>query len=61
LLLEDARRLVEGYVGHYNNVHLNSAVGDITRMDMLAARQQQIQAERDRKLEAARTRRQQAA
>jgi putative transposase len=27
LSLEDARRLVEGYVEHYNNVRLNSAVG----------------------------------
>src|ERR1700704_341680 len=27
LSLEDARRLVEGYVDHYNNVRLNSATG----------------------------------
>jgi hypothetical protein len=27
LSLEDARRLVEGYVEHYNNVRLNSAIG----------------------------------
>ena len=25
--LEDARRLVQGYVEHYNNVRLNSAIG----------------------------------
>jgi hypothetical protein len=65
LSLDDARRLVEGYVGHYNNVRLNSAVGYITPKDMLAGRQQEIHAERDRKLEAARKlrqiRRQQAA
>ena len=36
LSLEDARRLVEGYVHHYNNVRLNSAVGYITPKDMLA-------------------------
>ena len=30
LSLEDARRLVEGYVEHYNNVRLNSATGYIT-------------------------------
>jgi hypothetical protein len=36
LSLEDARRLVEGYVEHYNNVRLNSAVGYITPKDMLA-------------------------
>jgi len=27
LSLEDARRLVEGYVAHYNDVRLNSAIG----------------------------------
>ncbi len=30
LSLEDARRLVEGYVEHYNNVRLNSAIGYMT-------------------------------
>ena len=54
LSLEDARRLVEGYVEHYNNVRLNSAIGYITPKDRLAGRQQEIHAERDRKLEAAR-------
>jgi len=49
LSLDDARRLVEGYVEHYNNVRLNSAVGYITPKDMLAGRQQEIHAERDRK------------
>jgi Integrase core domain len=58
LLLEDARRLVQGYVEHYNNVRLNSAIGYITPKDMLAGHQQEIQAERDRKLEAARKQRQ---
>ena len=50
---EDARRLVKGYVEHYNNVRLNSAIGYITPKDMLAGHQQEIQADRDRKLEAA--------
>jgi putative transposase len=58
LSLEDARRLVEGYVGHYNDVRLNSAVGYITPNDMLACRQQQIHAGRDRKLVEARKQRQ---
>ena len=58
LSLEDARRLVEGYVDHYNHVRLNSATGYITPKDMLAGRQQEIHAERDRKLEAARKQRQ---
>jgi putative transposase len=31
LSLEDARRLVEGYVEHYNNVRLNSAVATSPR------------------------------
>ena len=56
--LDDARRLVSGYVDHYNNVRLNSATGYITPKDMLAGRQQEIHAERDRKLEAARKQRQ---
>jgi len=43
---------------HYNNVRLNSAIGYITPKDMLAGHQQEIQAERDRKLEAARKQRQ---
>src|SRR4029077_6116185 len=55
--LEDARRLVEGYVEHYNNVRLNSAIGYITPKDMLAGHQQEIQAERDRKLDAAKEQR----
>ena len=33
LLLEDARRLVEGYVEHYNDVRLNSAIGYIRPKD----------------------------
>jgi transposase InsO family protein len=36
LSLEDARRLVEGYVEHYNNVRLNSATGYLTPKDVLA-------------------------
>jgi putative transposase len=50
--------LVQGYVEHYNNVRLNSAIGYITPKDMLAGHQQEIQAERDRKLETARKHRQ---
>ena len=58
LSLEDARRLVESYVEHYNDVRLNSAIGYITPKDMLAGRQKEIHVERDRKLEAARKQRQ---
>jgi putative transposase len=65
LSLEDARRLVDGYVEHYNDVRLNSAIRYITPKDMLAGRQREIHSERDQKLEDARKqrkiRRQQAA
>jgi Integrase core domain len=58
LSLDDARRLVQGYVEHYNNIRLNSAIGYITPKDMLAGRQQEIHTQRDRKLAAARCQRQ---
>ena len=58
LSLEDARQLVDGYVEHYNDVRLNSAIGYVTPKDTLAGRQQEIHTERDRKLEAARKQRQ---
>ena len=60
LSLEDARRLVEGYVRHYNEVRLHSAIGYVTPAAKLAGRDPVIFAERDRKLEAARERRQKA-
>jgi len=41
-----------------NNVRLNSAIGYVTPKDVLAGRQQEIHAERDRKLEAATQQRQ---
>ena len=58
LSLDDARRLVRGYVEHYNEIRLNSAIGYITPKDMMAGRQQVIHSERDRKLAAARQQRQ---
>ena len=48
---EDARRLIERYVVHYNTVRLHSAIGFVTPADMLAGRREQIHAARDRKLE----------
>jgi putative transposase len=45
-------------VEHDNNVRLNSATGYITPKDMLAGRQQEIHAERDRQWETARQQRQ---
>ena len=65
LTLEDAYRLLQRYVDHYNTVRLHSAIGYVTPQDMLAGRQAEIHAARDRKLEQARQlrqlRRQQAA
>jgi len=55
--LEDAKRLIQQYVDRYNYIRLHSAIGYVTPNDMLAGRQQEIHAERDRKLEAARQQR----
>jgi transposase InsO family protein len=56
--LEDACRLIASYVDHYNTVRLHSAIGFVTPADMLAGRQAEIHAARDRKLEEARQQRQ---
>ncbi len=53
-----ARRVVGGFVAHYNHHRLHSAIGFLTPADMLAGRAEAIWAARDRKLEAARARRQ---
>jgi hypothetical protein len=55
---QDADRPIQQYVDHYNNVRLHSAIGYVTPVDMLAGRQKEIQAARDRKLEEARRKRQ---
>ena len=57
LSLEDARRVVDEFVTHYNTVRLHAAIGYVTPKDMLEGRQAEIHAERDRKLEAAREQR----
>jgi len=54
LSLEDARRLVAGFVEHYNERRLNSAIGFVTPKDKLEGREREIFAARDRKLETAR-------
>ena len=54
LTAEDARRLIQGYIDHYNTARLHSAIGYVTPADMLAGRQAEIHAARDRKLEEAR-------
>ncbi len=58
LTLEDARRLIQSYVDHYNTARLHSAIGYVSPQDMLAGRQTEIHATRDHKLEQARRQRQ---
>ena len=58
LTLDDARRLIQIYVDHYNTVRLHSAIGYVTPQDLLAGREAEIHAARDRKLEQARSQRQ---
>ncbi len=57
LSLEDARRIVGEYVRSYNEERLHSAIGYLTPKDKLEGREQEILAERDRRLEEARQRR----
>jgi putative transposase len=58
--LEEALRKVAQWVDHYNHVRLHSALGYITPADRLNGLGPVIFAERDRKLEEARRRRQSA-
>lgn len=57
--LEHARAVVTEFVEHYNHVRLHSAIGYIAPHDFLQGRSQAIWAERDRKLDDARLKRQQ--
>ena len=52
--LEEAIRVVDDFVQYYNCVRLHSALGYIAPHDFMAGKQQQIWAERDRRLESAR-------
>lgn len=61
LSLEDAQRLIVQYVQVYNEQRLHSALGYVTPQAVLEGRREQIHAERDRKLEAARGKRELAA
>lgn len=59
LSLADARRLVGRWVDDYNGVRLHSAIGYVTPAARLAGQHEQIQQQRDARLEAARQARQQ--
>jgi transposase InsO family protein len=59
--LAEAIRSVGGYVEHYNNHRLHSAIGYVAPVDKLNGKQEQILRERERKLEQARARRKDAA
>ena len=52
--LDEAKSVVANFVAHYNGQRLHSALGYVTPNDFLAGRQDEIWAQRDRKLEAAR-------
>jgi len=55
--IEDARRIVANFVERYNTVRLHSAIGYVAPKDKLEGRADEILAERERKLQAARERR----
>ena len=54
LSLDDARRIVERFVVHYNDVRLHSAIGYVAPRSHLEGKDTAIQATRDGRLEAAR-------
>jgi hypothetical protein len=58
--LDDARRLVAEFVAHYNTVRLHGAIGYVAPADKLAGREQEIWAERERKLAESEARRRSA-
>jgi transposase InsO family protein len=52
--IEQARRLIAGFVDHYNTVRLHSAIGYITPQNKLLGNEKAIFADRDQKLAQAR-------
>jgi transposase InsO family protein len=54
LSIDDARRIVDRFVVHYNTVRLHSAISYVTPWDKLSGRDQAVCAARDQKLEQAR-------
>ena len=59
LNLDDARRVVEKFVHHYNTVRLHSAIGYVAPADKLAGEEAAIFAKSDQKLAEAREKRRQ--
>lgn len=59
LSLDEARRMVEKYIEHYNRHRLHSAIGYVAPHDKLMGKDLEIFKERDRLLEEARKRRRQ--
>jgi transposase InsO family protein len=57
LSLDDARRLVDGFVKQYNTKRLHSAIGYVTPVDKLHGKDKAILQERDRRLAEAREQR----
>jgi transposase InsO family protein len=57
LCQEDARRLVDNFVTHYNTVRLHSAIGYLAPADKLSGKEKAIFAARDHKLLLAREKR----
>mgnify|MGYP001187273566 FL=1 len=55
--VEEARKLVATYVGHYNTERLHSAIGYVTPLDKLEGRAEAIQSAREIKLARAREQR----
>ena len=49
--VEEARKAVEGFVTHYNDTRLHSAIGYVTPADKLAGREHKIWTLRDSRLE----------
>ena len=57
--VDDARRVVQQYVIHYNEVRLHSALGYVTPKTKMEGREKEVFEMRDRKLESAREQRRQ--
>ena len=55
--VEEAKEVVAGWIAHYNNERLHSAIGYITPSDMMLGKAEEIHKLRDERLENAREQR----